>query len=420
MGTVSSETEAIVRHSPSDDRVAILAKNSLERLLAWIETSNSITPDPYDIKRHPWIARRLATRNQIVPAIGLKAAYAMVALFPEEFPRLLGIKPKQTAGAASWIAQGYLELYRYSKSARHLETAELWLSRLRDMRLRSCEECSWGFYSDWQTSTVVIRENSPLLYSNWLGGHAYLTHYGLTSDEESLETALSACRALVRILNRAVDTRRHLCLAYSPHDTMQVFNTNALAGALLCDVGLRAGVPSLTDCGRRMLNWVADGQQPDGSWEYFSRDFSPGGSVVDHYHMAMTLQGLLDGSEHLQVDTWNVNLRRGLQFYLSRLFDRRGRPRFTSTKTFPIDIMSCAEGLILLGKVRNSPVCLPSGLRDDAVERLKRLMEWVCRKFQSPGGPFYYRAYPLRRLPLFSFRWGQGAMLKALARFLSD
>ncbi len=396
------------------------AKRSLDRLLAWIESSPAVTPDPYDIKTHPWFARRLASRERFLSRLALKAAYVPAALFPESMPRLLGVQRKQTSNAAAWIAQGYLELFRLSKVEKHLRTAELWLNRLREMRLSAFEDYCWGFHSDWQTSTVIIPANSPVLYTNWQAGRAFLDHYEATRNEESLDTALSVCCCLLRVLNKPVDNQRHLCLTYSPHDSMQVFNTNALAGALLCRVGILAHEPHLTNCGQRMLKWVADGQRPDGSWEYFSRPFRKQGSFIDNYHTAMTLQGLLDGRDSLSQDGWTGNLEHGLRFYLEQMLDRQGRPKFTPSSTYPIDVMSCAEGLILLCKVRVSPIHLPSALRSDALERLDQLLEWVCRRFQADAGPFYYRAYPGVRLRLFSFRWGQGAMLKALASFLSN
>lgn len=405
---------------PKADDMTGMARASLDRLLAWIQSSPAVTPDPYDIKTHPWFARRLARRTNFLSRLVLTAAYVPAALFPDAFPRFLGVQRKQTASAVAWLAHGYLELFRWSRAEEHLRTAELWLTKLREMRLPAYEDYCWGFYSDWQTSTVSIPENSPLLHTCWLAGQAYLDHHRLTGEEESLKTALSTCRGMLHVLRRPVNDQRHLCLTYSPHDSMQVHNTNALAGSLLCGVGLLAGEPEIRRCGQRILNWVADGQRPDGSWEYFSRAERPGGSSVDHYHTAMTLQGLVDGSDSLGLDSWSTHLERGLRFYQTRMFDGQGRPKFTPSNLYPIDIMSCAEGLILLCKVRASPACSSLGRRTDALKQLDRLTEWVCRNSQSHQGPFYYRAYPGYRLRLFSFRWGQGAMLKGLASYLNN
>jgi hypothetical protein len=187
----------------------------------------------------------------------------------------------------------------------------------------------------------------------------------------------------------------------------------------MCKVGLLANKPDLLGCGQRMLDWVADGQKATGSWDYFSPAHSQQKSTVDHYHTAMTLQGLLTGSDSLGQGRWDENLDRGLRFYFDQFFDRHGRPKFTPESTFPIDVMSVAEGVILLSRLQSCRTPLSASLLREALNRRRELVNWACRNLQSSTGAFYWRLYPGLRIRLFSYRWGQGAMLKALAGFLN-
>jgi hypothetical protein len=416
--TLPEEARGALQTRPQED-LPMIAMNSLNRLLAWIENSPAITPDPYDIKAHPWFARRLARRHRFLSRLALKAAYVPAALFPAMMPRLFGIKRQQTPNALAWLALGFLELYRGDHDPKHLQRAEFLLARLKEMRLKNYEEYCWGFPLDWQTATVVIPAGSPLLYTQRQIAQCFYDYYEATQNEESLRVALSTCRCAHRVLNKPINDQSHLCLTYSPYDSMQVFNTNSLAGGLHCRLGVVAQEPDLVDFGSRMLNWVADEQRSDGSWEYFSRITCPRGSAIDHYHTAMTLQGLADGVDMVGQGKWIRALERGLQFYFDRMFDGSGRPKFTPSSTYPIDVMSCAEALILLSNLRASPDSLPAALRLRVSQHLDQLAGWVCRNFQSARGPFYYRGYPGLHIRLFSFRWGQGAMMKALARFLN-
>jgi len=201
---------------------------------------------------------------------------------------------------------------------------------------------------------------------------------------------------------------------------MEVYNINALAGGICCEVGATVGDASVSDLGFRMLNWVADGQQTDGSWEYFSKGSGGGVSSIDHFHTAMTLHGLLDGLQVMEERKWQSAVNLGLEFYLSRMFDKNGRPKYFHSKTFPIDIMSSAEGILLLSKVKQDQLLwINSSLRQAALEKLDGLVLWSCSNLQTGKGDFYYRIYPLGKLSLGSIRWGQGAMLKALASYLN-
>jgi hypothetical protein len=404
------------RTGPAEVRLAV--QSALERLLAWSEASDPVTPDPYDVKRHTKVAQWLATRKQVTSALGLKATYAMTAIFPNVFPRLLGIERKQTSGALAWMAQGYMQVYSCTRDPKYLRQAETWLEQLLSMSLDGHNHYCWGFYSDWQTSTVLIPVNTPLLYSNYLAARAFMDHYIATGKPDSLAVVISTCVGTLKDLSNEIDDDR-LFLTYSPYDTMQVFNTNALFGDFLCEVGAVCRRPDLIKSGVRMLNWVAEGIRPDGRCEYFSRVHHPHGSEVDHYHTAMTIQGLLCGCVRLDAQQWIPPLQQALKFYLTHMFDKAGRPKFTPTRTFPIDVMSCAEALMLLCKVRSSSLPLANAMGPLALERMHQVADFVCRELQSESGAFYYRLYRWRRLPLFSFRWGQGAMLRALACYIN-
>src|SRR5213594_2804695 len=99
------------------------ARDSMDKLLAWVGRSPQVTLDPLDLKGHPWFTHRLASRDRILSRWALRAAYAAEAFCPRVLRRLFRIQPLQTAGAAATMAQGFLGLYRCRRSASHLLAA---------------------------------------------------------------------------------------------------------------------------------------------------------------------------------------------------------------------------------------------------------------------------------------------------------
>lgn len=395
------------------------ARASLNRLLSWLEAAPDVSPDPFDFKAHPWFVRKLATRRKPSSRFALQAAYAAFALAPQFMRRLLKVQKKQTAGAVAWLSQAHAELFRLTSDDIHRAAALSWLEQLKLLRAANTQEIAWGLPFDWQ-SLVLLPAQCPLLYPTWQSIRGFYDFYHLTGDSTALDICVAACHGMGRTFNRLVDSSVHLCLSYSPHDRMEVYNINALAGGICCEVGATVGDASVSDLGFRMLNWVADGQQTDGSWEYFSKVNREGPSIIDHFHTAMTLHGLLDGLHVMEERKWQSAVNLGLEFYLSRMFDKNGRPKYFHTKTFPIDIMSSAEGILLLSKVKQDQLLwINSSLRQAALEKLDGLVLWSCSNLQTGKGDFYYRIYPVAKLSLGSIRWGQGAMLKALASYLN-
>lgn len=395
-----------------------IANCSLDRLLSWLETAPEVTWDPNDFKAHPWFATRLARRNQWSAKITLRTAYVGFALAPEAMRNLLGVRKVQTAGASAWLAQGYLRAFELTSDSRYLGIAENWLARLRALQIREYDSPVWGFPFDWQ-SGILIPANTPLSYTIWQAAQSYLEHNLMTGSRVSLQIALDACRGMTKILNRLVDTSEELCLSYSPYDSMEVYNTNALIGGLFIRLATICGDPLLLNDGQRMLNWVARGQQNDGTWEYLSPAFRKNASSIDHFHTAMTLQGLLSGSAVVPTSQkWDTAIERGTRIYLRRFFERDFRPRYSHANAFPVDVMSCAEGILFLKQVQSSRPVVLNPLMSEVQEALEGLVRWTCQSFQERDGCFYFLGYPGFRLRLHCHRWGQGAMLKALTTYL--
>ena len=144
---------------------------------------------------------------------------------------------------------------------------------------------------------ILIPANTPLFYTSWQAAQTYYEYYQMTESQESIRDAVAICNSMLGTFNRLVDTSEELCLSYSPTDSMQVYNVNASMGGLLSQLGSETRNPELLNHGARLLNWVARGQQEDGRWVYFSKEFSRVPNWVDHFHTAMTLQGLFSGCQ---------------------------------------------------------------------------------------------------------------------------
>jgi hypothetical protein len=81
-------------------------------------------------------------------------------------------------------------------------------------------------------------------------------------------------------------------------------------------------------------------------------------------------------------------------------------PRYYNRKTYPIDIHSAAEGIIVFTRLRE--------LDAKNLDWAKRIALWTITNMQDPKGYFYFQKHRhyCNRIPYM--RWSQAWMFKAL------
>jgi hypothetical protein len=286
-------------------------------------------------------------------------------------------------------------------------TADYLKQELKRLRSPSEEFFCWGY--DWDYVSLrgpCMRAFSPNSIASVFCGEALLDQADVFGDSEAEEMACSVAEFFVHRLNRSVDTPSHLCFSYTPENYTVIFNTSALVGAFLSRVALRTGNHDYQLQARRVMQFLADNQQPDGSWYYGAERRQ---RWVDGFHTGYNLCALLNYKRYTRDSLFDSAWQKGLDFYRQVMFTGEGIPKYFRHDLYPVDIHCCAQALIVFREFFE--------FQRDAREQAYRVLDWTLKHMQSAEGWFYYQRHRswVNRTPFM--RWGQAWMFYALSRF---
>jgi hypothetical protein len=284
------------------------------------------------------------------------------------------------------------------------------LDALRQRRVPVANGIAWGMDLPYVSRFVTASPTTPNLFQTMNAAAAFLAGYEATGEEAYLATAFWVVDFVERELGRLEDSPTRVAWRYYPGHDACVYNVNALLGAWLQRLGRLAGRDDLVSLGRRTLQFVVTGQNPDGSWSYES---GPRGRWVDGFHTGYVLESLLQ-AVHIEGDSaCAAGLKRGIRYYAAHLITPTGLPRYTDRSILPIDVQNCAQAIQTLAQLgRLDPHFLPRACQTaDLV--IQKLFRW-SRQGPEPEGYFLLARgrWFANRLP--AVRWGQAPMLLAL------
>jgi hypothetical protein len=208
---------------------------------------------------------------------------------------------------------------------------------------------------------------------------------------------------------------------------MEVLNTNLDVAWLFYRISKYTENHDILEKARMISKWVIEEQQENGSWHYFSSDFSQKNSgslnVIDSYHTGMVLRALLhitmlEKNNHLKHDYWS-SFNKGLIFYLDNFFGIDGAPYLFPQNQTVIDVYSSPQAIIFLSElVDQDTLPINLNIRERSKCHLQQIFTWTYNNLQSPSGAFWCRKKYGFTYKLSSLRWGTALMINALANAL--
>lgn len=278
------------------------------------------------------------------------------------------------------------------------------------LRLRSSGEEEWCWGYDWHFRSFrgsTLPRFAPNSIVTTFAGEAFLDLAEHQKDEQALDIARSAGRFLFTRLNRPVNDDTHLCLSYTPADHTEIFNSSALAAAFQARVNQLAGADQFTGDVERALQFLADGQRPDGSWPYGTGKMQ---QWIDHFHTGYDLSALARYRHYSASARFDQVIERGFDFYTQRLFTGDGVPKYFHDRLWPIDIHSCTQAIVTFCDLAFLPM--------ETLPRAGQAAEYLLDNMYAPEGTVYYqkRRYRTDRTPYM--RWGQAWAFRSLARLV--
>jgi hypothetical protein len=403
---VSSETTA----RPNEQ----LLKGAL-RFIEWLDHygENSYDFQTFYASRLGQSAKALYYRK---PLLGTLAVSPMV--FCEAFvPKARGLfwHPQRFPIADAHYAMAFLFLGQALGQERYYRRALHFLDVLEQTRCPGYENCCWGYPFNWVTLRGTIQEGTPLITTVPYVYEAFKQAYQMDGEDRWCQIMRSIAQHAVQDYRDFETSANASTCSYTPDpkDSVGVVNANAYRAFLLTSAAMDFSEETYRRVAERNLNFVLESQNPDGSWYYANdgqRDF------VDHFHTCFVMKALAKLEMLTGDPRCTTAIERGVQYYVTSLFDERGLPKPFSRPARLIvyrrelyDYAECVNLAILLG-----------GRFPKLDEILSIVVDEVLNVWQRPDGSFRSRKLHLGWDNIPMHRWAEAQMFRSLCFLLSQ
>jgi hypothetical protein len=198
----------------------------------------------------------------------------------------------------------------------------------------------------------------------------------------------------------------HRYFAYIPSEEAFVHNANLWGAAWCVRVGSELRDAELRTLGMEVGLESVRMQSTDGSWLYGTL---PHHRFIDGFHTGYNLEALSMINEDAPDPRVRAAIEKGCKYYLARLFDEAGTPKYFRNSLYPLDTHNFAQALITLLRVLGGEAA-----ESKAKVVLRRAMEEL---YIARVGRFAYQKHRLFRNSVNYSRWTQAWMYYALAVF---
>jgi hypothetical protein len=391
--------------------------DSILKLDGWIERNGWAGYDPYDIQGHPWLLWALNHKSPLLPST---AASWILQVGADRFPcsarKALRIKKEINAKAMGLFASAYLKLFQSTNNVSYFHKAQRCLNWLEQNRNQGYAGYCWGYPFDWQ-SVIFIPKGTPSAVVSSICGNAFWDFYKLMGDKRYLNICQRICDFILNNLNISRDEPDRLCFSYTPLDKSHVHNANLLAAEFLIKVARELGNQSWNDYGIKALKYTLDAQNRDGSFYYWAlgekevyRISENTLKTIDNYHTGFILRSLHSIYKSTQNNLVLKALSNGYEFYRNNLFKDNRIPKLKPDALYPINIHSCAEGILCMSTL--------SDVFPGASEYAWNVFSWTKQNMQDKDGYFYHLKTNNRVNKMPYIRWGQAWMMRAMSNLL--
>jgi hypothetical protein len=389
--------------------------------LAFSESHGMATYDISDVKSHKIILWTFENPSIYARMVRL-AFYGAFYIAPLTSRKLMGIKPIRFPHALAMLACAYVELANIMPDAAWIVHARQLLEQVAEDAVPDDSGEAWGFPFPWFTYGGTMAANAGTSHGTMWAANAFYSFYLRSHDNWALEHACRACDFLAYGLHSTDHESGALSKSYTKFDNSQCINVNADMASVLVRLGRDADRPQYVDIGIRMLRFVLENQNQDGSWSY---DLPMGGRPwapnIDGFHTGMVLSALLElapeiGNEPGLQAQCKFALDKGLTFYIDHLFTPDGQPMYAVGQHYPIDPYSCAQAIMTLTDACRSTFA-EMAIRKRADLLLHNVVNQTTRLMLEPDGSFLTARYRLRKMRLKSLRWAQAVLCLALVRY---
>jgi len=374
---------------------------SFKRLISYCEKENFKGWDPYDGLNSWVIQKTILGKSRFF-------RLAWIQLFkrnPINFRQVFGVRKDYNPKGLGLFLIGYCNLYTKENKKEYLEKIRFLSDKLLQLQTKGYSGACWGYNFDWQARAFFQPKYTPTVVATSFISEALLLAYDITKKEEYLKAAISSCDFILKDLNKSFDNEEDYTLSYSPLDSTQVFNAGLLGAKLLCLVYQFTNESTLIDEAKKIVSYVSKKQADDGSWVYGTLPFH---QWIDNFHTGYNLECIFIYQKITGDKTFQVNIDKGLTYYLNTFFTEEGISKYYNNSTYPIDIHAPAQLVVTLAKLNK--------LKENK-ELVDKVLNWTIKNMQSSQGYFYYQKKKHITSKIPYIRWAQSWMFYAFSNY---
>lgn len=381
----------------------IKINKSFDKLKNYCEAENFRGWDPYDgLNSEVFQALRL---NK-VPFFRL----AWIQLFkrnPINLRTLFLVPKEHNPKGLGLFLTGYCNLYKSYPKKEYLEQINFLANELIKLKTPGFSGACWGYNFDWQSRAFFLPKGTPTVVATTFVASALMDAYDVTKNILYLNVALSSADFVMKDLNRTPKEEGFI-FSYSPFDETCVYNASLLGSKLLARIYSYTEDKTLIDTARNSVIACANVQRDDGAWIYGELSIQ---SWVDSFHTGYNLECIGQYQKYSEDTSFQMNLDKGLKYYLNNFFLKDGTPKYYDNKIYPIDIHAPAQLIATLYQL--------NVLKENKV-LVDSVLNWTIKNMQDQKGYFYYQLKQgvSSRIPYM--RWAQAWMFYALSFYLRE
>lgn len=384
---------------------------AIRGFVRWLDSYGETSQDHQDFYASG-LGRKAKALYYRRPIFGTLAVAPMV--FCEAFvpmARALFYPRSRLPIADAHYAMGFALLFQVSQKEEYYNRAVHFLEVLKSTRCPGYQHFGWGYPFHWQTRGGLIPAGSPLITTTPYCYEAFEYVYRIDGNKEWLDIMQSiAEHTLHDYRDIEIGPDASTC-TYTPSDGEGVINASAYRAFLLTSAWSEFGNQKYWKAAERNLNFVLQNQQENGSWPY---SIDGECDFIDHFHTCFVLKALAK----IEKLTGHVGctraIQRGIEYYLSNLFDEGGLPKpFSKAPRLTIyrrELYDYAECLNLAILLRGRFPKLDSAM--------ERIIQDILDNWKRRDGSFRSRKLLMGWDNVPMHRWGQSEMFRSLCFLL--
>ena len=359
--------------------------------------------DPFDGLNSPIISKTFFGKSRLLRLIWIQ----FFKRSPISFRKLALIRPGYNPQALGLFISAYCILYKNHQREDDLRSIKFLLEKIKHSKIEGYSGACWGYNFNWQARAFYQPKNTPMIVPTTAVFNGLMDAYELLEEQEILDLALSTGQFILNDLNRTYEGD-NFAFSYSPIDKAVVYNASLMGSKVLSRIYHYTQNEDLLPIINASAQFCVNHQQDDGHWTYGAKPYH---QWIDNFHSGYNLECLSDVARFTDSNQFFQIIEKGFKFYCETFFDKIGRSKYYSKKTYPIDINNPAQLLSVTATLNK---------KLEHEKLINNVLAWTIDNMQDDKGYFYYRQYAKYTNKINYIRWSQAWMFFGMAKYLYE